>query len=44
MVRAIIGNRFKPEAFGAFVLSVRMRDKTVYAKGAEAAHHRASMH
>lgn len=40
---ATIGNRSRREASGAFAQSVRMRDNTVYGKGAEVAHHHASM-
>ena len=42
MVLVTIGNRFKIEASSAFALSVKMRDRTDYGKGAEAAHHRVS--
>lgn len=41
---AITGNRFKPEASGAFVLNGWMRKKVAYAKGAAVEHRRASMH
>lgn len=42
MVLATIDNKFKLEASGAFVLSVRMRDRAGYGKDAEAAPHRVS--
>jgi hypothetical protein len=42
-VHGIIANRFKPEAFGAFALSVWMRNKAACARDAAVVHHRASM-
>lgn len=44
MVLDIIGNRSRPEAFDAFALNVKMRDRTAYARDVEVAHRRALTH
>ena len=44
MVRGIIDNRSRPEAFDAFALNVKMRDRTVCARDVEVGRRRALMH